>query len=67
MSRHNILCHDRVGQGQELYVATEYFCVATKFILGQGILCHNRVWPGHEFFCRDRRFLGRDRMVYVAT
>ena len=36
MSRHNILCFDRGGQGQEFYVATEYFCVATKFGLGRG-------------------------------
>ena len=36
MSRHIILCRDRVGQGQEFNVATEYFCVATEFGPGQG-------------------------------
>ena len=36
MSRHIILCRDRVGQGQEFYVAIEYFCVAIEFGLGQG-------------------------------
>ena len=46
MSRHNFLCRDRVGQGQEFYVAIEYFCVVTEVGLGQGILCHDRVWPG---------------------
>ena len=34
MSRHSILCCDRVGH--EFYVAKEYLCVVIKFGLGQG-------------------------------
>ena len=35
VSRHSILCRDRVSQDQEFYVATEYFCVVIEFGLGQ--------------------------------
>ena len=44
MLQHSILCHDRVGQGQEFLRHDKVF------------LCRNRVWPWAGFLCRDRIF-----------
>ena len=44
MLRHNILCHDRVGQGQD------FLCH------DRVILCLDWVWPWVGFFFRNRVF-----------
>ena len=58
--RHNMLCCDRVGQGQEFLYHDRVF------------LCRDRVWPWAGFFCRDIIFyvaveFGQMRRFCVAT
>ena len=60
MTRHNTLCCDRVGQGQEFYVVIEYFCVTIELGLGQEFYVATECNPMERFCVAIEQF-------YVTT
>ena len=46
--------YNMFGLDRDFFIATECFCVTTKFGQGQELLCHDRVGQGEDKLCRNR-------------